>query len=232
LSEKLFKDGPSERSAIAQRAEQSLVAAVAVMRHRLRLTRATPALVNDIKQTMDVKVPPHELTVLQVLWERERQSAFNQSAADEFPEIREEFERGIRDLMVAQKDRVSARQAHNTARNAWKEDPAADRRIREMEKLPPDQFHSPYRGQPEIYNRGVVLAFEKTIASAIGRSRISWTRGTNDNKSGGAILDVFVAAVQWATCVAWQCSAPPGAKPLKVRAEGLLRIVKGARRKK
>ena len=152
--------------------------------------------------------------------------------ADEFPEIREEFERGIRDLMVAQKDRVSARQAHNTARNAWKEDPAADRRIREMEKLPPDQFHSPYRGQPEIYNRGVVLAFEKAIASAIGRSQISWTRGTNDNKSGGAILDVFVAAVQWATCVAWQCSAPPGAKPLKVRAEGLLRIVKGARRKK
>ena len=231
MSEKPFKDRPSERAAIAQRAEQSLVAAVAVMRHRLRLTRDTPALVNDIKQTMNVKVPPHELTVLQVLWERERQGAFNQTAADEFPEIRKEFELGIRDLMSGQKERAAARRVHNTARNAWKEDPAADRRIREMEKLPSDQFRSPYRGQPEIYDRGVVLAFEKSIASAIGRSQISWTRGTNNNMSSGAILDVFVAAVQWATCVAWQCSAPPGGKPVKVRAEGVLRIIKGARRK-
>jgi hypothetical protein len=128
LSEKLFYSGLSERAAVAQRAEQSLVAAVQMMRHRLRLTRDAPAIVNDIKQTMDVKVPPHGLTVLQALWERECQSAFNQTAADEFPEIRKEFEEGIRDLMTAQKERISARQVHNTARNAWKEDPAADRR--------------------------------------------------------------------------------------------------------
>jgi len=97
-----------------------------------------------------------------------------------------------------------------------------------MEQWPPDQFRSPYRGQPEVYDREVVLAFESVIARAIGRSHVSWTRGTdnNDNKSSGPILDVLVAAVQWAMCVAWQCFAPWGTNPPTVKAEGLLGILR------
>src|SRR5262249_14916983 len=115
-------------------------------------------------------------------------------------------ERGIRDLMVAQKERVSARQAHNTARNAWKEDPAADRRIREMEKLPPDQFHSPYRGQPEIYNRGVVLAFEKTIASAIGRSRmLTLSKAWPNPPTGLRVVPFGPERPLWRVIGPWSC---------------------------
>jgi hypothetical protein len=202
------------------------------MRQHLRLNRSTRAIVDDIKKTMHVNVPPHGLTVFQALSEKEREKAFNQTAADEFPKIRRQFTRAIREhLTTAGKKRISARQVQNIARSAWKEDAAAVRRVREMQKRPPDQFRSPYRGQPERYDPEVVLAFENAIASAIRRPRISWTRGTNDNKSSGAILAVFVAAVQWATCVAWLCSAPPGTIPVKVKAEGLLRIVKDARRR-
>jgi hypothetical protein len=41
---------------------------------------------------------------------------------------------------------------------------------------------------------------------------------------------VLVAAVEWAMCVAWQFSAPPGSRPPKVKAEGILRILKEAKR--
>jgi hypothetical protein len=231
LSNKPIEDGPTQRAKTVQRAEASLVTAVERMRRRLHLNRDTPAIVKDIKNTMHACVPSHGYTVLKALCDRERQKAFNRQAAVMFPEYREAFEHRIRDSMSG-RDKKSARKVRSIARNAWKEDPAADRRIREMEKLPPDLFRSPYRGQPERYDPEVVLAFENTIADAIGLSRIAWTRETTDGKSSGVILDVFVAAVQWATCFAWRGSAPPGTDLMKVRAEGLLRIVKAARRKK
>jgi hypothetical protein len=172
-------------------------------------------------------VPPHGLPVLQVLCDRERDEPFNQLAADEFPAVRQEFEHATRDFVRAREGRrIPARTTHKVARNAWKQDPGADRRTRKMEQAPPNQFRSPYRGQPELYDPEVVLAFEAEIARAIGRLHVSWTRGTSDNKSSGPILDVLVAAVQWAMSVAWQCSAPWGTHPPTVKAEGLLGILR------
>jgi len=198
------------------------------LRLKLGLSRSTAELVKDIKATMHVVVPPNGATVIQTLCNHERDKAFNQHAADWFPAIREEFGDAIQEFIIAREGRAPARKVHKIARNAWKEDPGSDHRIRQMQHLSPDEWRSPYRGRPELYDPGVVLAFESAIARAIGRSRISWTRGTKDNKSSGVILEVFVAAVQWAVCVAWQCSARPGSKPMKVKAEGLLRIVKAA----
>jgi hypothetical protein len=227
LSDKPLHDGPVERAAAVRRAHDVLVAAIEDMKRSLQLGQDTLTILDTIKQAMHVVVPPHGFTVLQALCERERQNAFNQTAADQFPTIRQDFEHAIQDFMIAREGPVSARRVHKVARNAWKIDPAADRRI--LEQQSPDRLRSHYRGQPELYDRGVVLAFESAIARAAGRSRISWTRGTKDNMSRGVMLEVFIAAVQWAMCVAWQCSAPPGRMPPTTKAEGLLRIVKAKR---
>jgi hypothetical protein len=224
-------DGPSHRAAVALHAHETLVTAVEEMKISLGLNRDANSIAKAIKEAMNVELDPYGFTVVQTLCERERSKALNQNAADDFPEVRQQFEDAIRELLVAREGRAVGKRVRKIAGNAWKEDPAADRRIRETEHLPPDQFRSPYKGQPELYDPRVVAAFEAAVARAIGRSHVSWTRGTNDNKSSGVILKVFVAAVQWAMCVAWQCSAPPGTKPVEVKAEGLLRVVKAKRRK-
>jgi hypothetical protein len=232
VADKPLNDVPPERAAVARHACYSLVASIEEMRRNLGLDRDSAKILDEIKKTMHVEVPPHGFTVLQVLAERECGNAFNQLAADEFPTVRQEFEHAIRDFMGAREARrVPARRIHKVARNAWKQDPGADRRTRAMEQGPPDEFRSPYRGRPELYDPGVVSAFEIAIARAIGRSHVSWTRGTIDSKSSGPILDVLVAAVQWAMCIAWQFWAPPGAAPPNVKAEGLLGIVKAKREK-
>jgi hypothetical protein len=232
LSNQPVDDGSVQHAAVVRHANDSLIAAVEEARRCLGLNTDTATILDGIKKAMDVEVPPYGLTVIQTLCERERQNAFNQAASNGFPTIRREFEYAIQDFMIARDCHAPARQVHKIARNAWKEDPGADRRIREMEHQSPDQFSPPYRGRPELYDRGVVLAFESAVARAFGRSRVSWTRGTKDNTntSHGVMLDVFVAAVRWAMCIAWQSSAPPGSKPPKVKAEGLLRIVKAQRR--
>jgi hypothetical protein len=232
VAENLLNDGPQERAALALRAYNSLVASIEKMRSSLALNRDAAAILDGIKRAMHMTVPPHGLTVLQTLCDRERYDPFNQFAADEFPAVHQEFEPAIRGFMSSREGRrIPARRIHKVARNAWKQDPGADRRTREMEQGSPDQFRSPYKGQPELYDPEAVLAFEGAIARVIGLSRVSWTRGINDNKSSGPVLDVLVAAIQWAMCVAWQCSAPWGTNPPNVKAEGLLRIVKAQRKK-
>ena len=217
---------PLDDAAIVQGAYDSLLAAVEKCACRLGLNRDTAAIVDEIKKTMHERVPPYGLTVVQVLCDRQRGATFNQTD-DEVPQY---FKDAIQDFKIARDGRTSARKVRKTALNAWREDPGADRRASEMEHLSPDQRQSPYRGRPELYDRRVVLAFEVAIARAFGRPRITWTRGgqTNDaqdNKTRGEMLDVLVAAVEWAMCVAWQAGRP-GSKPPKVKAEGILRIVK------
>jgi hypothetical protein len=213
-------------------AYDSLVSAVEEMKAELGLSQESTTIIENIKSAMDAEVPPHGFTAIQALCERERESVFNQSAAADFSGIYEEFESAMRDYVVAREGQATAKRIKKISHNAWKEDAGADRRVREMKKLPADQFRSPYRGQPELYDRGVVLAFEAAVARAIGRPHITWTRNPMDNKSQGVVLAVFASAVQWARSVAWQCSGAPGSEPPIVKAEGHLGIVKAAKRKK
>jgi hypothetical protein len=217
---------PLDDAAIVQGAYDSLLAAVEKCACRLGLNQDTAAIVDEIKKTMHEKVSAYGLTVVRVLCGRERAATFNQTD-DELPQY---FRDAIQDFMIVHDGRTPARKVLKTARNAWREDPGADRRASEMEHQSPDQRGSPYKGRPERYDRRVVLAFEAAIAHAFGRPRITWKRGrqtkdAQDNKTRGEMLDVLVAAVEWAMCVAWQAGRP-GSKPPKVKAEGILRIVK------
>jgi hypothetical protein len=219
------------------------------MRRALDLGQDTNAILDEIRKTLHVEVRKQVgtflwveagelvpakgggLTVLQALCERERATVFNQTN-DEPPPF---FVEAIQDFMIVRNGRTSTRSVRKTARNAWRDDPGADRRIREREPLSPGEaFRSPYLGQPEKYDPGVILAFARAIARASGRPRIFWTcgkgkpndRGIPDHANRGVMLDVLVAAVEWAMCVAWKCAAPSGSKPPKVKAEGILRIIK------
>jgi hypothetical protein len=223
LSDQPFDDGPSQsqRAVIAQQAQKLLEAAVENMCRELGLSRTPEELVSDIKATLYTLLPPYSFNILETLCERYRADAFNDNAAETFPVERNILDKAIGDLATAQG--VPIRKARRLSDNAWKWDLAADRRAR-------GGSAQPCKGRPEVYDRDVVWSFHDAIARAIGQPQITWTRRIDDNKSIGATLDVLVAAVRWAMCVAWQCSAKPGTKFPEVRAEGLIGIIKHHRR--
>jgi hypothetical protein len=230
------------RATVLRRSHDALVASVEQMRRALKLPQEADAILEQIKKTLHAQVREQRtfvwmetewsgqatseaLTVLQLLYERPPATAFNKTD-DEAPDY---FEDAIQDFMIAHDGKTPTRKARKTARNAWRDDPAANRRIRKGESSSAGEgIRSHYLGRPEKYDSEVILAFANVIARAIGRPKISWTRGTGvpDYASRGVILDVLVAAVEWAMCVAWQYSGPPGSKPPKVMAEGILRHLK------
>ena len=248
MSNKPLED-PVERAAILQSAEASLVAAVGEMRRALGLCQETNAILNEIKKTLHAEVrgqvgtflwmeagefvpaKPGGLTVLQVLCERERAKAFNQTD-DEPPPY---FVEAIQDFMITHDGGTpSRRKVRKTARNAWRENPGADRRVREMERQPPTKFRSRYRGRPEIYDPGVVWAFADAITRAAGREHFSTGHHgdeaiTDKNQKGGPMFRLLVATIQWAMTVAWAGGSPSGTEPPKVKPEGVLTVIKRGR---
>jgi hypothetical protein len=216
-------NGNQEMASRAERvraADETLMAAVEHMRSRYRLERRTADIVRDIKRAMHTAIPPHSLSVFQALSDRERDRAFNADAASTFRPVHRQFRDTI--AATAKAGGADERRAQTTARHAWKQDAAADRRVRKMESAPPDRWKAPYRGQPERYDSAVVLAFADAIARVAGRN--TFARG---NREGGLMLKALVAAVEWAMTVAWQGSAPFTTPPPSVKPEGLLRIVRG-----
>ena len=145
---------PLEPAAVVKQAHDALVTSIEKVRCSLGLDRDPAAILGEIKKTMHTKVPPHGFTVFQALCERECQDVFNQSAAGEFPEIREEFEDGIRDFVRAREGiEVPARRIHQTAHNTWKQDPGAHRRTREMEQSYRINSGRPIEGGPSNMTR-------------------------------------------------------------------------------
>jgi hypothetical protein len=223
-SDRPSEDGPSQRAAIVQPAEKSLGDSVEVMRRKLRLTRGTAEIVNDIKATMNSPLPPYNFTVIQTLCERHRADDFNERAAGAFPAVRKKM-KAIRDLATAQG--ASARKARKLEDNAWKWDHAADRRVREGSA-------APHKGRPEVYDRAVVWAFADAIARAAGREGFATGHHgdvtiTEKDEKGGPMFRVLVASVRWAMMAAWQVNAPPGTKRPTVKPEGILTVIKRAR---
>ena len=146
LSDKPLSGDVSTRSP-ERHAHDALVATVEQMRRALDLCQETNAILNEIKNTLHAKVRGQAgtflwmevgdeageiatakrggLTVLQVLCERERAADFNQTD-DEPPPY---FVDATQDFMVKRDGRKSARKVRKTARNAWRENPGAERRV-------------------------------------------------------------------------------------------------------
>ena len=225
MSDKPFDDGPSQRAAILQSVEKSLNEAVELMRRKLGLTRTKAEIVQDIKATMYTHLPPDNSTVIGSLWDRCRAHVFNELAEQTCPGVREQFGSTIRDFTTARG--TSGRKARVLARNAWKWDPAADRRFREGSV-------APSKGRPDVYDRDVVWAFADTIAHAAGRERFATGHHgdetiTEKDDKGGPMFRVLVATVRWAMTAAWLGAAPPGTFPPTVKPEGIFSLLKRGR---
>ena len=227
-----FQDSAAARAACFQGAEEALITSVEQMRRRFSVVRTCNELVRDIKATMHVPLPPHNLTVMQTLYDRERENVFNRCAAKEFPTTRKDFDDAIQDFVIIRKGKTPARLVRKIAANAWKQDPAADRRFQNAG--PQGHTSTAYKGRPEIYAPSVVWAFADAIARAAGRARFSIGHHgevtiTHENKGGGVMFRVLVAAVRWAMTVAWLAAAPPSTAPPTVKPEGILRLIKRGR---
>jgi hypothetical protein len=219
------------------------------MRRALDLGQDAKTILDEIEKTLHVEVReqvgtfnwienegpvqanPGGLTALQVLCEKERATAFNQTD-DEAPDY---FVHAIQDFMIAHNGKTPTRKVRETARSAWRENLAADRRIREREPISPGEgFRSPNRGRPEIYPPDVVWAFADAIARAAGCENFSIGHHgdatiTDKNKGGGAMFRCLVAAVRWAMTVAWLAAARPGTAPPIIKPEGILTLIKRGR---
>jgi hypothetical protein len=232
LSAESFEDGPAQRAQLVQLAEAALIARIDEMRRRLRLERTTDDLAKDIKATMHVQLPPYNYTVSLTLGDHERAKEFNRKAGDTFPSVRQEFGNAIGDFAVVREGRTAARKIRKMAKNAWKWDDAADRRIRNQARKGSNR--SPYRGRPEKYDVWVVQAFADAIARAAGCKQFSTGRHgdatlTDKSKIGGAMFRVLVAAIQWARTMAWLTDAPWGTAPPNSKPEGILTVLKRGR---
>ena len=215
---------PEYHASLLRDTERRLLAKVEHMARKLSLTHATVEIANDIKATMNAPLP-NNFTVMQTLCERYRADAFNDSAAETFPGIREAFDNAIQEFATVRG--TSARKARRLVDNAWKWDHAADRRVREGST-------APYKGRPEVYDRDVVWAFADAIARTAGRERFATGHHgdvtfTEKDDKGGPMLRVLVASIQWATIAAWQGAAPPGTAPPTVKPEGILTVLKRGR---
>src|SRR5262249_33036213 len=144
------------------------------------------------------------------------------------------FVETTRDFMTAHDGRTPARKVRKTARNAWREDPGADRRVREMERQPAAKFRSRYKGRPEKHDPGIVWAFADAITRAAGREHFSTGHHgdeaiTEKNQKGGPMLRVLVASIRWAMTNAWFAASPSRTEPPKVKPEGVLTVIKRGR---
>ena len=224
MSDNPPSDGPSQRADIFQLAGESLLAEVEHMRRSLRLSCPTAEIFQSIKTTLHVRLPPYGDTVIDTLYERERAKSFNQNAAEVFPLERRKF---TDNLVAVMEPGATARKIRNLIEKAWKWDPAADRRAWEGSERP-------FRGRPEVYDRGVVWAFADAIARAAGRAHFAIghhgdeTITKNSNK-GGPMFRVLVASINWAMIAAWLSASPPGTPAPQANPEGILTVIKRGR---
>ena len=201
------------------RAEAALESAVKRMCLKLKLPAEAAEYLQAIKATMNRSVGRHGPTVLQRLY-LERAGS-HRDAAPEF------FENGIRDFLIC-KHQTSIRKTRQIARNAWNENPGADRRVRALEhsSANKNKILSAHRGRPDLYDPLVVWAFADSIAEAARRKFSPGHHGDNaitDERMAGPMLAVLVAAVRWAMTI-----AEPGAAQL-VKTEGILTLIKRGR---
>jgi len=203
-------------------AEAALKSAVERMCLKLKLRGKAAEYLQAIKATMNRSVGPHAPTVSQRLHFEPIKSK-----PDPMPEF---FESEVRDFLI-RNHQTPRRKARQIARNAWREDSGADRRVRALKPSAANKnkILSAHRGRPDLYDPHVVWAFADSIAEATGRKFSVGHHGDKaitDERMAGPMLAVLVAAMRWAMTLAWIGAAD--APPL-VKTEGILTLIKRGR---
>jgi hypothetical protein len=204
-------------------AEAALESAVKRMCLKLKLPAQVAEYLQTIKATMNRSVGRHGLTVLQMLC---LEPTKNQ------PELVPEFFQNEIGDFLTRNYQTPRRKARQIARNAWKEDPGADCRVRAAlvsarAPVSANEILSAHRGRPDLYEPLVVWAFADSIAEATGRKFSVGRHGDKtitDERMAGPMLAVLVAAVRWAMAM-----RSPGITPPLVKTEGILTLIKRGR---
>ena len=200
-------------------AEAALKSAVERMCLKLKLRDEAAEYLQAIKATMNRWVGPHALTVSQRLHLEPIKSQ-----PDLMPEF---FESEVRDFLI-RNHQIRRRKARQIARNAWREDSGADRRVLALKPSAANKnkILSAHRGRPDLYDPHVVWAFADSIAEATGRKFSVGHHGDKaitDERMAGPMLAVLIAAVRWAMAMS------PGITPPLVKTEGILTLIKRGR---
>jgi hypothetical protein len=210
-------------------AEIALSEAVVEMRRKRRIERSASDMLKEIKQAMNETVPPHGMTVVQTLCQRERDKAFKLEFATGFSEVMSRGQKEIRDFL--QDNGTRARKRKQIAANAFSSDPGKYRRLRrevgsaeEPNPNPnPEKLLSSAKGRPEEYDAQVVWVFVQTIERAAGLGKFE----LGNRKGDGAMFQVLRRAMEWAMAIAWQGSAPPGGRRPKLNSQSLQIMIRG-----
>ena len=200
-------------------AETALKSSVERMCLKLKLRGEAAEYLQAIKATMNRSVGPHAPTVSQRLHFEPIKSK-----PDPMPEF---FESEVRDFLI-RNHQTPRRKARQIARNAWREDSGADRRVRALKPSAANKnkILSAHRGRPDLYDPHVVWAFADSIAEATGRKFSVGHHGDKaitDERTAGPMLAVLIAAVRWAMAMS------PVITPPLVKTEGILTLIKRRR---
>jgi hypothetical protein len=212
------------------RAEAALERAVKRMCLKLKLPAELAECLQTIKATMYRATGYQGFTVLQMLYELERVKSLSDFVPEFFKNVPEVFENEIRDFLL-RNCKTPSRKARQIARSAWKENLAADRRVRARERLDnANKILSAHRGRPDVYDPYVVWAFVDSILEVAGCKKFSVGRHGDktiaDEQMAGPMLAVLVAAVRWAMTIAWMSAAAPTHAPPLVKTDGILTLIK------
>ena len=201
------------------RAESALESAVKRMCLKLKLRGEATEYLHAIRATMNRPVGRHGLTVCQRLYLEPIKSR-----PEPVPEF---FENEVRNYLI-RNHQTPRRKARQIARNAWREDSGADRRVRALKPSAANKnkILSAHRGRPDLYDPHVVWAFADSIAEATGRKFSVGHHGDKaitDERMAGPMLAVLIAAVRWAMAMS------PVITPPLVKTEGILTLIKRRR---
>lgn len=186
------------------------------MRRSYRLSHSNEKMFSEIQATLQTRIPPYKLTIFQTLYDRHRVKSFNCNP------LPKEFGHAIQDFLIMRGRRMPTRKVRAITSNAWKQDPAVHRRIRELRSPSSEKWRSLYRGQPERYDPEVVRAFGDVILRITGRKQLA--RGHIDR---GHMVIVLAAAITWAVTWAWILGGVDSAPPRPASRLGVLKIMRG-----
>lgn len=232
----------ARRTRAMQFAERRLTATVDAMRLSYGLNRTTLEMVKEITGALGREtVPPTGLTVFLTLHQRSLDGTTTSLARNQVPTLIDDGVQAVRNFL--QDHGIQSAERRRIARNVMQPGPAKYDRLRDeldrahLESRAPSKsvLLSGSRGRPKVwYTEPVTRAFIVSIESATGRKFTIGSRGDEtitENKGGGPMLRVLMAALEWSASVIWLCSRPgTGALP-KVSAETVRGYVQSLRKR-
>jgi hypothetical protein len=211
-------------------AEIALGKAIVEMCQKRHINRSASEIIKEIKATLNVRIPPFGMTVIETLCHRERDKAFAR-LLDE-PGLSGLASRGQKEIRDFLQDiGTPARKRKQIATNTFSVEPGKYRRLRrevgsaeEPHPNPsPAKLLSTAKGRPEEFDAQVVWVFMQTIARAAGLGQFE----PGDRDGNGAMFKVLLRAMEWGLAIASLGSRGSSRPRPKLNSQSLQIMIRG-----